>query len=292
MRKVTLPLICVFLTLMLCSCSGMKRTPNKKTILADYISQNVHLSYAKFDKINILREQLNKNEKRFIADIELTGKDDYAEYTCTASVEYNYYDDRGWMLDKCSNKEVAYQCFQGMTKNEISKYDLDDFVETPTAIYNSNEFDKNNNMHYFYFNTRDGKYRVKEYLETVIFEYKNGNWEYDSTESVLVNTYLDIEGTTWTATPQKGWVDYFNIGPDIYIQTVSGLEEITFKYGEETVEATLTNDNIGYVYTVTNTNTINKIYLKDIYTDEPEILVYPTSKAYSSTDWIEYDLKE
>ena len=97
--------LCLFFT----ACSTIDKVPTENKILSDYKAKESGFAYANFTEAKIIRQQLNKEAKQFTADVEIKGKDAYARYTSNITVKYNYYDDRGWMLDECSY--VYPSCF-------------------------------------------------------------------------------------------------------------------------------------------------------------------------------------
>lgn len=162
------------------------KTPNEGKILDDYNAQATEYAYANFDHAELVSEQYDKENKQFSADVTLTGKDDYAGYEADVRVTYHYDDEQGWVLDGYSNPDVTVRCFEGMSKKEFDTYDKGEFVSAD-AVYESDTFDALNNRHYFYFNTvaeKDGEYR-----EIAIFEYRNGSWEYVTTDRYRTKAY-------------------------------------------------------------------------------------------------------
>ncbi len=302
MNKTISLLLCMIMCIGLTSCSKMNETPDEVKILADFNAKFEDMAYANFDRVEILRQQLNKENKTFVADIALKGRDEYADYKATIYLHYNYYDDKGWMLGSYSEPDITCQCFRGMTDEDVSLYDLDDFVDWPTAIYQYGEFDKENNRHCFYFNTsnKGQSYAVVEYKEAVIFEYINGEWRYTENDRTLLNEFFDIEGTTWEAIPRKGWTRWHNVGPEINIISVTGTQKISFKYGEELFDAEFHGTTVGghYAYKVNNAASngrhfVEVITIEGIGTEEPKLRVFE-SFSYDglNQDYLEYDIKK
>ncbi|MBQ2839949.1 MAG: hypothetical protein IJE70_01205 [Oscillospiraceae bacterium] len=229
---ITAAVLCAIMCMGLTSCSKMNKTPDEAKILADYNAKYEHSAYVNFNEIEISRSQLNKEDMRFTADVVLTGKDTYANYTTTCTVTYNYYNDQGWMLDSCSDVYVTHQCFQGMTKDDIEQCHPVRYTNWPTAIYKGTDFNQQANMQYFYFDSRMGDLIQAYCTEVVAFKYQEGMWKYIDTKRT--EERIAVENTTWVCY-RNSLVSAFP--PEITIVSVDENNNIQFKYGNKMITA-------------------------------------------------------
>lgn len=74
--------------------------------------------------LEIMRSQLFEEDKKWIADISIRATDEYAEMAAEVSIVYDYYDDKGWIIN---TEETIYPEFtvnttlSGMNRNDINK---------------------------------------------------------------------------------------------------------------------------------------------------------------------------
>ncbi len=116
--------------LLVTGCNGMKKTPGAQQILEDLKEEYPSASIGCCNSILIERSQLFEEDKKWLADISISGSDDYSLLSATLSVEYNYYDEQGWMLD-VENSE-APEIYAESVVAEMSEEDM---------VYTVNNFD-------------------------------------------------------------------------------------------------------------------------------------------------------
>lgn len=202
MKKLTLATLSFLLVMVLCSCSGLNNTPSEDQILSDYLEKSVETEYANFSTLEIKRSQLNKENKAFTADVVITGKDEYADYTCSTSLLYNYYDDQGWMLDEITNNELTTTCHSGRTLEELEKDIRANYTTyIPDALrvddFNvENCLDQNMQLVTFTCETVNNHLTTK-YDVVMYYLYVNGNWIINNTEKEPSNFKINLEGTRW-----------------------------------------------------------------------------------------------
>ncbi len=202
MKKISLILFYSILVVCLVACSKMNKTPDERKILEDYNSKITQCSYANFNTAKFVRQQYKKNDKRFIADVTLTGKDDYANYEATVTVIYNYYDDQGWMLDECENTLCTCICIKGRNADQIiedlnTNYKI--YIDDCTEIsYMYHSFDETNRMDIVgvSWKTENG-YLTSTYVGTIQFAYERGEWILNSINKTDSSYYLNIKNTIW-----------------------------------------------------------------------------------------------
>ncbi len=206
MRKFVLGVVSFLLVMVLCSCSGLNKTPDENQILSDYLVKSPEPEYANFNAVEIKRSQLNKDEKSFVADIELVGKDEYADYLCSSSIQYNYYDDQGWMLDKITNRELKTVCHTGRLLDDIKNDILTNYTTFfPGGVWVDNievEDVLEQNMQLV---TLDCETEINNLITTyndvkMYFKYGNGNWFVDNIEKNVSNFKINLQGTSWEET--------------------------------------------------------------------------------------------
>lgn len=203
MKRIVLFALCMFLIMVLCACSAMNRTPDEETILSDYIEKSVETKYTNFNKVEIKRKQFNKTEKTFVADIELIGKDDYADYACSSSIIYNYYDDAGWMLDEINDTKLTTKCYNGRTLDEIET-DIKKNYTTylPGGLW-VDDFKAEDlleqNMQLVTFDCEiSTKHLITKYDDLkMYFKYEEGNWQVYNINKTPCNFKINLEGTYW-----------------------------------------------------------------------------------------------
>ena len=77
--------------------------------------------------MEIIRSQLFEEDKEWIADIRISATDEYAEMAAEASVVYDYYDDKGWIINI---EETSYPDFTvNTTVSEMSSDDINKFIK-------------------------------------------------------------------------------------------------------------------------------------------------------------------
>lgn len=207
MRKFVLGIVSLLIMLLLCSCTGLNKTPDEEQILSDYLAKNIETEYANFNAIEIKRSQLNKGDKTFVADITLIGKDEYADYICSSSVLYNYYDDQGWMLDKITNSELTTTCHTGRTLEELEKdIRINYTTYLPGGLrvdgFNVEDIlDQNTQLVTFTCAIANG-HLITEYDVSMYFRYGNGNWFIDNIVKNPFNFRVNLQGTIWENSTQ------------------------------------------------------------------------------------------
>lgn len=209
MRKYIVGVVSFLLMMVLCSCSGLNKTPNESQILSDYLAKSVDLEYANFSAVEITRSQLNKEEKTFLADITLTGKDEYADYLCSSSVLYNYYDDQGWMLDEITSRELTTTCYTGRTFEELEEDILTNYTTylPVDGCFNVEDYlDQNMQLVTFVCETINN-HLTTTYDVSMYFRYANGNWFMDSVEKNPSNFRITLEGTRWVEKQTSAFID-------------------------------------------------------------------------------------
>lgn len=235
--------ICIIgLLLALCfvvsGCSRISKTPNEQQCLSDYLAKNTEVAYANFNTSQFIRQQLNKENEQFIADVKLTGKDDYANYEGEVRLIYNYYDDQGWMLDEYSKAVINCICYKGRTQEQIIT-DIQQLYSSEKYLtdieYISHTFEQENNCEKAIIDvvTRVGYVdRTNRYEMT--FYYEEGKWKkkahggsrYGNEIDDASSIYLNIKNTTWYSNNEGD--------PDVKILDVSeDSSVITFMYGND-----------------------------------------------------------
>lgn len=276
MKKVILIflILCTFFTLG--GCSTLGKMPNEAKILEDYSSKTVNAAFVDFEECEIIRQQTNEQEKRFIADVKFFGKDEYADYEVTTNLVYNYYDDQGWMLDDFSDIFPSYVCRKGRTVEEISQ-DLNQhhysYIPDCTEInYISHQFNANEKADIVEIEwTTDTDYLTTKYTGYLKYVYLYGEWKFEGISKNNSTYKLKLEGTYW----EPSFREYWNSDrPDNIDYIVSEISDdssvIIFK------------DNLGNTYTAQATS--------DSYEDDFE-KGYSISYSFENQDpFIECDI--
>ena len=241
MKKIVLFALCMFLIMALCACSSMNRTPDEETILSDYIEKSVETKYTNFNKVEIKRKQFNKTEKTFVADIELIGKDDYADYICSSSIVYNYYDDMGWMLDEINDTKLTTKCYNGRTLDEIEMDIKKNYTTYLSGGLWVDDFKVEDlleqNMQLVTFDCEiSTKHLVTKYDDLeMYFRYENGEWMIDNIDKAPCNFRINLEGTYWKT-------DEYN-NRDIIIREISAdSKSIIIECNNTEYIGTMTNE--------------------------------------------------
>lgn len=188
--------LCLFFT----ACSTIDKVPTENKILSDYKAKESGFAYANFTEAKIIRQQLNKEAKQFTADVEIKGKDAYARYTSNITVKYNYYDDRGWMLDECSYVYPSCFCENGRTKDDI----MEDILQNASSYipgcidieYLQHRFDGECDVVDINWKTEKG-YLISTYTGQLKFTYINGIWQKSDLIKTKSSYYLNIDDTKW-----------------------------------------------------------------------------------------------
>lgn len=203
MKKFALFALCTFLIMGLCACSAISRTPDEAMVLRDFNYALPELAFANLDKAEFIRQQTNKQEKRYVAEVMISGKDDYAEYNFTATLTYNYYDDKGWMLDNYDYASAGIKCYKGRNFDDVKKeiednclsyfpgcsyievIDMSAELNTNTEIVTLNYEILNKHIVTYYENAK------------MYFVYADGKWQLNETVSEPDNCYINLEKTKW-----------------------------------------------------------------------------------------------
>lgn len=99
--------------------------------------------------LEIMRSQLFEEDKKWIADISIRATDEYAEMAAEVSIVYDYYDDKGWIIN---TEETIYPEFtvnttlSGMNRNDINK--LLDILGGEQIEYIDSSFDDVSGIEY------------------------------------------------------------------------------------------------------------------------------------------------
>ena len=130
-------------------CSGIKNTPTEEKVMAD-ISENYPSMVVEYvSDLEIMRSQLFEEDKEWIADISIRATDEYAEMAAEVSIVYDYYDDKGWIIN---TEETIYPEFtvnttlSGMNRNDINK--LLDILGGEQIEYIDSSFDDVSGIEY------------------------------------------------------------------------------------------------------------------------------------------------
>lgn len=240
MKKSIVASISIILVLLMCSCSNMNKTPDEGKMLEDYKAVATHLSYTNLDKAEFVRQQYKKDEMKFVADAKFTGKDDYADYTCLATLTYNYYDDQGWMLDEYTDNGLTTACHTGRTFEEAEKQlEKNPIQYIPNSTYIDVTGLKtylNNNMEKVTVNYQVyNKHLAMTYEDAELtFTYSQGQWILTGIDKEVDNIFVNLENTEWIT-------DDFS-GIDITITDISAdSRNVTFVCRGEEYKGEMTN---------------------------------------------------
>lgn len=125
MRKKTLlfvSLSCLIIFLCFTACgSNASRTPSEKQMVNDINNNHSFLEWMTVDSVTVTRKQTNESEKAFLADVEFSGSDKYAEYSGSVRLHYNLYDGGNWMLDEFSDLDYDYRCTHTSDVDDITQ---------------------------------------------------------------------------------------------------------------------------------------------------------------------------
>lgn len=135
--------------ILLAGCSGIKQTPTEEDILSDLLELYPSQAIECADSLKIVRSQLFEDDKEWTADITISASNDYAQMLSEVTVVYDYYDNKGWMLN---TGETMYPEFlvvntnSGMTSDDIQ--DLLYAWAGEQIEYVDNSFDSDSGVEY------------------------------------------------------------------------------------------------------------------------------------------------
>lgn len=125
MKKIK-ELLIVTCAMALTGCSGIKNTPTEEKVIADISENYPSMTVEYVSNLEIMRSQLFEEDKEWIADIRISATDEYAEMTAEVSVVYDYYDDKGWIIN---TEETSYPDFTVNTMlSEMSSDDINELL--------------------------------------------------------------------------------------------------------------------------------------------------------------------
>lgn len=125
MKKIK-KLLIVACAMTLTGCSSIKNTPTEERIIADISENYPSMTVEYVNDLEIMRSQLFEEDKEWIADIRISATDEYAEMSAETSVVYDYYDDKGWIIN---TEETSYPDFTvNSTLSEMSSDDINELL--------------------------------------------------------------------------------------------------------------------------------------------------------------------
>lgn len=202
MKKILLSLSLLLITLLVFSgCSLKSKTPSAEQILADYNARYSDTSYANFSKIEISSE--NDNGSLYIADVILTGEDEYAEYTLETDIYYSFDDKNGWTFLERDHGNVEDTLNNGRSEEDIKAWLLQNgnkYITTDKDIsFVSSSFSSNGQEKVKIKWIEDNYDLYAEYEADMIFHYKKGyGWQFDfmnrTSEKYKIS---NMENTVW-----------------------------------------------------------------------------------------------
>ncbi|MBQ4517707.1 MAG: hypothetical protein II997_03870 [Clostridia bacterium] len=269
-RKVLSILMMLYVT-SLCGCSNAGNTPNNDDFLNDY-KQYIGSSDMEFEQVEVIKEQLFKENKKFNVEVKFTGKDDYANYEKITTLTYNYYDDVGWTLEDETTHSHETKCFKGRSITELEddiQKNYSNYVDACKDM-RINEVGgiSNNNEQIITVSCllKDGKVIGTYDNTTLLFAYENGKWNFiESRLSNASNYFLDIVGTKWHSEMNSSGK---REGETIEIISVSDdSKTIIFKYGEISCTA-----NFAGEYNDFKTSHVKYIPKEKIYLGEAKVI--------------------
>lgn len=288
LKKMEVMLLLGISAFSLFGCNGMKNTPDEEKILDDlqtlFPSQTLENAF----EIEIQRSQLQETEKTWTADISIYAEDEYAEMTAETTLVYNYYDDRGWMLEA---ENTSYPVFgvdnmiQGMTEEDMSNILSNNDMEYVDDIYNSDT-----GIHQISYKKIDDNYRLFEtnisgVLDCTYVDTDNG-WQISNnleepreivirTENVLAGVFCrDYDGdySDGTFTVEEISEDGKNITFSFTAPSKIGGKVEAGKIYHAELEKVESDDEYKYFYAYyniidTDTGEDQRLQLADFYND-------------------------
>ena len=121
MKKHKIVLAVIF-GIFLAGCGGVNQTPSENDILSDLSEYFPSQSIKYADSLEIVKSQLFADKKEWNADVAISASDEYAQMSAEITVVYDYYDDKGWMIN---TEKTMYPAFDvdetdsGMTDDDI-----------------------------------------------------------------------------------------------------------------------------------------------------------------------------
>lgn len=146
MKKYKLFFVFIF-GFFLAGCSGISKTPSENEILSDlsefFPSQAIECT----DSLVINKSQLFTDEKEWNADVVISASNKYAHMSAKVTVVYDYYDDKGWIINIEKTKYPVFaveKTVSGMTDDDIQN--LLDIWVTGQVEYIDSLFDEDNSI--------------------------------------------------------------------------------------------------------------------------------------------------
>lgn len=145
-QTIILVLLCMSLSLILAGC-GVK-PPEAEQIKEDLVGKKIYIygdsfmggstltiSKEQLEKVKIVKRQTNKEEKKDLVFVSVEIKNDYITYYGNLSLEYNLYDDKGWVLDNVvrEGERLNIRANEALSEEEILK----PLYSTPVSLAGS-----------------------------------------------------------------------------------------------------------------------------------------------------------
>lgn len=242
LKRVWFMVIISIEVLMMTGCNGIKNTPGEDQIIEDLRREFPSESIELCDVIEVQRSQLLEEEKRWLVDVVIGGQDEYATLEAILSLEYDFYDDQGWMLDVENSDAVeiyAKEVLEQMSEDDMifSLNNFDDSLDFVSGIFEQEEGVQNIYYEKDLYDTGFFDGLLKGYLQCSYINTDSG-WQ-------VINNYED-EPITSISTQNvlgkyQGIYDGMNSEVIIDIQDISeDGKKITF-----TLEGDMRNPSLG-----------------------------------------------
>lgn len=264
MKKILLCISIAILAFCLASCEVdiTKQVANKEQILNDisgidsikhcFKSDFVYESEYVCKDIEIVKRQINKDEKEDLVFVTATMENDYFNVTLDLSLTYNFYDEGGWILDENNWNVIDVKPIRvpeyTLVKEKISTYNTYGGinVEIPshgtsykTDKYSINNIAVENYDEYIYMaeyahNTSDEKIHDEETRALVYFDVS-----FDYFEGVL-ETYLVFKDEGWKIPKANCLV----------LEDVVDMKDMSFMEGKYEYKSSPSLSDVLWVYDV------------------------------------------
>lgn len=235
----------LFMLLFLCSCGKqLPKTPSSEKIVND-LNETGAVGYPfKVESVDILRSQLQEEQKQFLADIVFSGKNEYAAYTCSARVYYDLYD-QGWIMGPVyySDTEytvVGFQTEEDMVQSVVSSEGLSFYADNIRVLN--------------YYNEGESEFLILEYeyapvgitcIEQALFQldYDGFGWTYQRIYTEITDCFWqELVGDYYSKIDGQLWFSVTSANAGAMTIEYKGREYTLYQDGEMYPATLSTND--------------------------------------------------